>query len=67
MKKYVWKYITKNVNIENTDINILCDKINELENLNDKQKINKWSVFNFYQNKIKNPKPIILNIMRIQI
>ena len=64
MKKYVWQYITKNVKIENVNIQILCDDINELEKLEDKQKINKWNVFNYYQNKIKNPKPIILNINR---
>ena len=67
MKKYLWKYITKNINIENTNIDLLCNEINELEKLEDKHKINKWSIFNYYQNKIKNPKSIMLNIMRIQL
>tara|TARA_R110000751_G_scaffold37852_1_gene91361 strand:- start:112 stop:315 length:204 start_codon:yes stop_codon:yes gene_type:complete len=67
MKKYIWKYITKNINIENTNISLLCNEINELEKLEDKHQINKWTVFNYYQNKIKKPKAIILNIMRIQI
>ena len=62
MKKYVWQYITKNVKIENTNITLLCDEINQLEKLEDKQKINKWNVFNYY--KIKNPKPLMLNIIR---
>tara|TARA_R110000796_G_scaffold7451_3_gene25618 strand:+ start:1301 stop:1504 length:204 start_codon:yes stop_codon:yes gene_type:complete len=64
MKKYVWKYITKTIEIENTNIGLLCDEINELEKLEDKHKINKWNVFNYYQNKIKNPRPMMLNIIR---
>jgi hypothetical protein len=64
MKKYVWKYITKTFEIENTNIGLLCDEINELEKLEDKHKINKWNVFNYYQNKIKNPRPLMLNIIR---
>tara|TARA_R110000823_G_scaffold60270_2_gene144210 strand:- start:148 stop:351 length:204 start_codon:yes stop_codon:yes gene_type:complete len=64
MKKYVWKYITKTIEIQNTNIGLLCDEINELEKLEDKHKINKWNVFNYYQKKIKNPRPLMLNIIR---
>ena len=65
MKKYVYSYTTSTVEFKDTNIINLCDKINDYEKLD--KKINKWNIFNYYQNKTKNPNPILLNINRKQL
>jgi hypothetical protein len=63
MKKYIWTYKSKKCEINENNIDDLCEKINSVEEEN----INKWMIYNYLQKKVINPKPIVLNITRKQI
>ena len=67
MKKYIWTYQSPSISIRENNIEKLCEKINSIENLQDKNKITKWLVHNTLQKKIKKPRDIVLRISRRQI
>jgi hypothetical protein len=63
MKKYIWTYKSFNCELIEDNIEKLVNKINTIED----EKINKWQVHNYLQNKIKHPSPLVLRISRRQI
>lgn len=63
MKKYKWMYKTKQNEIIAHDVDTLVEKINIIEN----SSINKWTIYNYLQKKIKNPHKLMKYISRTQI
>ncbi len=54
MKKYIWTYNSPSISIRENNVETLCEKINSIENLQDKNKINKWIIHNTLQKKLRN-------------
>ena len=67
MKKYMWSYTSPNISIRESNCIKLVNKINLVEGLDENNKINKWVVHNYIQNKIKKPTELVQRITRVAL
>jgi hypothetical protein len=68
MKKFIYSYDSENFTYKTTKINDLISKVNYIEELEDnKDRLTKDKLHNYYQGKTRNPSYMVLRCSRVNI
>jgi hypothetical protein len=69
MKKFIYSYESENFTFKTTKINDLISKVNYIEELDsdNKDRLTKDKLHNYYQGKTKSPSYMVLRCNRVNI